>query len=67
MKKTFKNLLFVFTLLIISIYFSTNVYASPANNKTAFAIPNISIIAHVGGLTIGIVCSQILCRKFVLE
>lgn len=38
MKKTFKNLLFVFTLLIISIYFSTNVYASPANNKTAFAV-----------------------------
>lgn len=30
-----------------------------------FAIPNISIIAHVGGLIIGFVCSKILCRKFV--
>ena len=32
-----------------------------------FAIPNISAIAHVGGLIVGIVCSQIFCRKIVLK
>ena len=37
------------------------------NLIVTFAIPNISVIAHVGGLIIGIVCSQILCRKFVLK
>ena len=37
------------------------------NLIVTFVIPNISVIAHVGGLLIGIVCSQILCRKFVLK
>ena len=37
------------------------------NLIVTFAIPNISIIAHVGGLIIGIVCSQILCSNIKIE
>ena len=37
------------------------------NLIVTFTIPNFSVIAHVGGLIIGMVCSQILCRKFVLR
>ncbi len=38
MKKVLKDLLFIIILFIISVYCSTNVYASPANNKTAFVV-----------------------------
>ncbi len=38
MRKALNNLLFIFILLIISVYCSSNVYASPTNNKTSFVV-----------------------------
>lgn len=37
------------------------------NLIVTFVMPNISIIAHVGGLIIGIVCSQIMCRNIKVK
>ena len=37
------------------------------NLIVTFAIPNISVIAHVGGLIIGIISGLILCRKVILK
>ena len=37
------------------------------NLIVTFAIPNISVIAHVDGLVIGMICGLILCRKVILK